>query len=166
MEYLDIEELSYWEKNKEVREITESNWNKLVADIKRNGILTPFDIDQNHVVYDGNNRKKATEQIISEGITTAENGKDLRRIPVTIHEITTEAQKWELALKGNEQFANWNQEGLSNYMPEFEDELDLSLINIEFYEPETIEDQLEPDKPKEKKAKEVTCPECNNKFTI
>lgn len=166
MEYRHIDTLSFWAKNQEVREITESNWHKLIADIKRNGILEPFKIGEDGVVYDGNNRLKATRQIIVEGQTTSENGKDLTQIPVNIYTPQTEANKWELALKGNEQFANWNQEGLSNYMPEFENELDLSLINIDFIEPESIDDQLEEDPPKTPKKKQVTCPACQHQFEV
>ena len=167
MEYKNVMELSFWEKNQAVREITDANWNKLVADIKRNGILEPFKIGEDGIVYDGNNRLKAIRQIIGEGITASENGKDLSQVPVNIYNPVSEAQKWELALKGNEQFANWNQKGLENYMPEFENELDLSLINIDFIEPESIDDQLEEEPPtsKEKKLKEVICPNCQTKFT-
>lgn len=167
MEYRDINLLTFWSKNHEVRQISDENWNKLIADIKRNGILEPFKIGQDNTVYDGNNRLKATRQIIAEGVTQAENGKSLMQVPVNIYDPQTEAAKWELALKGNEQFANWNQEGLSTYMPEFENELDLSLINIDFIEPESIDDQLEeePKTPPSKKLKEFTCPECGHKFT-
>lgn len=166
-EYKNINELSFWTKNQQVREISEENWNKLIADIKRNSILEPFKIGTDNTVYDGNNRLKAARTIIAEGITQAENGKSLIEVPVIIYDPQTEASKWELALKGNEQFANWNQEGLANYMPEFENDLDLSLINIDFVEPESIDDQLEDESniSKSKNPKEYTCPNCQTKFT-
>ncbi len=169
MELRDVNTLSFWTKNSEVREISEENWNKLIADIKRNGILEPFKIGDDGTVYDGNNRLKAVRQIIAEGITASENGQDLTQIKVNTYSPQTEAQKWEIALKGNEQFANWNQEGLANYMPEFEEELDLSLINIDFVSPESIDDQLEVSKQQtggNKSPREAICPKCGEKFVL
>lgn len=185
MEQRDVMTLSFWEKNAAVREITQENWDKLVADIQRNGVLQPFKVDATGIVYDGNNRLKALRTLLAKGITQTENGQDLTHVPVIIYPIEKESDKWEIALKSNEQFANWNSHELANYMPEFEDDLDISLINVDFWKPESLDEQLDvpetlPQAPAEPPSdttaptdtqqgsytREVICPNCNTKFTL
>ena len=167
----------HWDKNEQVRTISESNWLKLLADYKRNGRRDPLKVDTEFIVYDGNHGLKAITQLISEGILSAENGKSLEWLEADIRNPQTEAQKWEIALTGNEGFASWNRETLPNFTSEFENELDLSLINIDFMEPLNFEEQIDlsakqdfSDKNKEIDAGELAknlnmkCPKCGFEF--
>ena len=168
--YRNYTELTNWDKNESAREISTDNWAKLLLSIRREGIKTPFKVDENGIVYDGNNRLKGIREITAGGTTTAENGKDLLQVPCILETPTTEAQKWDLALSGNEQFASWNQDGLTTFLPEFENDLDLSLYNVDFFEPESMLEQIEEgdgaiEGKTPKTPKEVECPECHAKFT-
>lgn len=162
-------DLINWDKNNDARIITETNWEKLKADIKRRGVREALKIGADNTVYDGNNRLKAVNFWLAQDIHTADNGVSFDILPVEVYDTPTEAAKWELALTGNEQFASWNRNILSNYLPEFEDTLELSLYNIEFDDPQSFDEQLDDeatDKPtKEKTKKDITCPNCNHIFT-
>lgn len=176
--------LKQWDKNKEARNISEVNRIKLHDDILLNGILDEFKIDATGVTYDGNNRLGIVNELIGEGTLSASNGKSLEWVPVKIYPVETEADKWKIAFRGNEHFASWNAEGLNKYLADFEDDLDLSLFNIDFSEPKSIEDTLkameqayndtEAAKEEAKEAGEVnpsiqdvkiaTCPQCGHQF--
>lgn len=164
--YRAVTDLKNWERNQQIRKISNDNWEKLLLSVRREGIKEPFKIGEDNTVYDGNNRLKGLYYLIGEGVTTAENGKDLQQVPCLVSNPQTEAQKIDLALTGNEQFAAWDQDGLMNYMPEFENDLDLNLFNVDFDDAQSINDQVEIEestKPK-REPKEVTCPACSNKF--
>ncbi len=167
--YKVYNELTEWPKNKDLRTITEDNYQKLLLALRKEGIKDPFKIGQDNIVYDGNNRLRAINELIASGVLHAENGKDLQQIPVIIENPQTEAQKVDLALTGNEQFASWNQYGLMNYLPEFENDLDMNLFNVDFFTPQSIEDQViekeEPQAPEGNKQPQlVQCPQCSTQF--
>lgn len=170
-EYWHISLLSNWEKNNKVRIITSANWLKLLADVKHNGIESPFEIDQdNGNVYDGNNRLKGLNALIDSGVTHADSGQELVWVPVNPKTYTDEVAKWRVALKRNEQFASWNQDELANFAPEFELHIDTSTINLNFNDPLSLGEQIMPDLSKDapklpKEKKEVTCPACQEVFT-
>ena len=167
--------LHRWEKNKKARFITDEKRQQLSADLKRNGIKDAFKVGEDGTIYDGNHRDEEIEKWLAEGIIQSESGQFLDWIPCTIVYPKTEAEKWDYALSRNEQFAQWSREGLEEYLPEFEDELDLSLINVDFEEQLNLDEQLtmneetsdneEEDNPK-RKEQEVECPNCSHKFTI
>lgn len=166
--YKPYTELFNWERNTTIRTISTDNFEKLLQAIRREGIKEAFKIGQDNTVYDGNNRLKGLNQIIAEGTTTAQNGVDLTQVPCVMYNPQTEGQKADLALSGNEQFAAWDKDGLMNYLPEIENELDMSLYNVDFFEPESILEQIEEvaDEPSGSSApKQVTCPNCNHQFT-
>lgn len=159
--------LKNWDKNNEARMITEENWNKLVASIQREGIKDPLKIDNDGVVYDGNNRVKALIQVL-----TMPQHHASEWVSVDIRHPKNEAEKWDIALSGNGQFAQWSQDGLSNYMPEFENELDISLYNVNFFDPKGFDEFTNPEEETtaEKqiggnKDKSIKCPQCGHVFT-
>lgn len=167
--YKDYSELKNWEKNSSARYISSDNFEKLVLSIRKKGITDKFKIDEAGIVYDGNNRLKALKRLIDEEhITNAENGSDLKLVPCIVTYPESESDKWDIALSSNGQYASWSQEGLSNYLPEFEEELDLSLYNVDFFEHESMIDQLEDVKDEEKtggkQEEQIQCPECGHKF--
>lgn len=167
MEYRDISQLHNWDKNNLARQITDVNWNKLITDIKRRGVKDAFKIAQDGTVYDGNHRLKALNHWIAQGTTIADNGVSLTQVPIEVIDPQSETEKWEVAFTGNEGFASWNRDGLTSYQGEWE-ALELSLFNIEFDDPESIDEQLfeEEHAPRDKKPKEVECPECHSKFIV
>jgi hypothetical protein len=168
MEQRKTVDLINWDKNNDARIITETNWEKLKADIKRRGVREALKIGADNTVYDGNNRLKAVMYWIAQDIHQADNGMTLDALPVEVYDTPTEASKWELALTGNEQFASWNKNTLSNYLSDFEDTLELSLFNIEFDDPQSFDEQLadegEEKTPKDKTKKEIICPNCQTPF--
>lgn len=169
---MTLDQLHTWDKNEASRLITADNFSKLKADIQRNGIEEALIVGPDGTVYNGNHRLKALLELAKENITTANNGKALNDVPVVVKEINSEADKWRAALVGNSQYAQWS-EGLSNFLPEFENDVDVALINVNFGTPLSIENQLDvssdDDKsgdPKQKKLKELQCPNCGHSFTI
>lgn len=164
--YRAVTDLKNWERNQQIRKISTDNWEKLLLSLRREGVKEPFKIGEDNTVYDGNNRLKGVYFLIAEGVVTAENGVDLQQIPCLVSNPQTEAQKIDLALTGNEQFASWDQDGLMNYMPEFENDLDLSLFNVDFNDSFSINDQVETEEQSKSKRepKEIECPNCNHKF--
>lgn len=184
--YWHILKLKEWSKNRTARTISQNNYNKLKDDIALNGVEEEFSIGEDGVVYDGNNRLRVLQELIGEGTKVAHNGRDLEWVPVKLEHPKTEADKWRIALRGNEHFATWDADGLNNFLPEFEDEIDLTLFNITFAEPksinETLEDmesrynQTEEEKRAAKEAAEVNpnvsevrtakCPECGHEFEV
>lgn len=167
--YVNIKDLSNWEKNDKVRSISPKNFQKLVASIYRSGIKSPLKIGEDGIVYDGNHRLKALYQLQADEVTTTKSGHLLELVPVTISNPQSEVEKWELALSGNSPYAYWNSDGLSNYLPEFEDELDMSLYNIDFFDPESMEEQLteeeEEKKEEPQKVNFIICPNCQHEFS-
>lgn len=169
MDYKNISELHEWDKNKEVRQITEANFLKLKANIKRNGIESVFKILEDGTVLDGNHRLRVIQALLNEGVTTTDNGHDITQVPYEIKQTSSEADKWRIALNGNSEYASYT-ENLSNYMPEFENEIDLSLINVDFSTPASLDEYFPVDDPEkevkpQKEPREIECPACHDKFT-
>lgn len=175
--------LSNWGKNEEYRLLKQKDWLRLLKSVNKSGVKTKFEIDIDGTVYDGNNRLKAINELISEGVLLAENGKELEWVPVCVHEVpVSEADEIKLATKGNSDsvFAYWNKDTVANNKELFIDvEDDLFFFNepvtfgevFETYEiNETSESgttESDNSAPVEiETVREVTCPNCTTKFTI
>lgn len=173
--YRHYTQLHKWDKNDKVTLITEDNWLKLLADIKKNGVVSVVKIGDDNTVYDGNHRLEAVKELIEkQGVQTSDNGIDLSYLPIQIFTPQTEAEKWRIALISHSDYRSWNREQLANYHPEFE-ELDLSLINIDFFDPSSPDfwngkDTSDEDDSMQGSAsstpREVICPACQHRFTI
>lgn len=169
--YRHYTRIKLWEKNQEITTISTANWLKLIASIKKHGVMEDLQVGDDDIAYDGNHRLKATIHIVeSEGITVAENGVDLTYLPIKLVHPKTEADKWHIALMAHSEYREWNKDGIANYSIEFENELDLSLINIDFSEPISLDSIVdvssEPNDKKETNPTQVTCPQCQHQFTI
>ncbi len=168
--------LRKWDKNLEYRQITSKGWVRLVKSVKKNGIKRAFEVDTEGTVYDGNNRLEGIYDLLKQGITTAENGKDLQWVPVMIHRVPeTDAEALEIAAVGNgdKDFATWNKDAVANHKDIFEQVTDYQDLvfdgedaitfgdTFEFYtEDPIITDEAPPTKPKDP----IVCPQCSHSF--
>ncbi len=170
--------LSNWDKNKELRILLEKDWLRLLKSIKKHGVKDVFEISENGTVYDGNHRLRAINELISEGITTADNGKSIEWVPVTVNTPQNEVEELQLAMKGNDKdFAIWNKEAVANnkeifiQVPDFED------YSFDFNDPvtfgevfasydEVTEEQGETSESEKKEEQpiEIVCPHCHERF--
>lgn len=136
--------LSNWYKNEELRILKEKDWLRLLKSIKKNGIKQTFEIDERGTVYDGNHRLRAINELISEGVSLAENGKDLEWIPVHINTPKNEVEELALALKGNDQeFAVWNKDAVANNKELFEQVEGFEDYSFSYDDPITFGDVFE-----------------------
>lgn len=181
-----ISKLHEWEKNKLARTITDTNFRRLKDSISIHGIDDTFKILPDGTVLDGNNRLRALLDLMDGGVAKSSSGKELAWVPVIVVDAKTEADKWRYALERNGHYASWDPDGLNNFLPEFEEELDLTLFNIEFREPKSIDqtltemekaaEQVETEKKEAKEATEVNpnvtetkvakCPNCGHEFDV
>lgn len=168
--------LSNWSKNEEYRILKEKDWLRLLKSLKKKGIRQAFEIDINGVTYDGNNRLKGINELVSEGVSRAENGRDLEWVPVNVHEApANESEEVRLAAIGNgdKDFATWNKDAVANHKEYFESIEDYEDLVFDFTDPVTFgdvfdtyeEETIEESGSIEKKQKEVVCPNCSHKFT-
>lgn len=167
--------INRWADNEKYRTIFEKDWERLGKSLKKYGVKTPFEIDENGTVYDGNNRHKRLEHLIRDGITTADNGKALEWIPVTINPVPqNDIEALTIAAKGNgdKNFAIWNKDAIVNEKDKFDQIEDIEDLVFDFEEPETFDETFEyleedsDDTPKHKALKAVKCPQCSHEFTI
>lgn len=163
--------LSNWGKNSELRLLKEKDWLRLLKSIKKYGVKDIFEINENGTVYDGNHRLRAVNELISEGVTEAENGKSLEWIPVNINHPQSEVEELALAMKGNDKdFAIWNKDAVANYKELFESVPDYEDYSFSFDDPTTFGDVFEvyaddvivEEEEQPKKEKEPICEKCTN----
>lgn len=159
--------LSNWSKNEDYRILKEKDWLRLLKSIKKYGVKLPFEIDINGTTYDGNHKLKAVNELVSQGISKAENGKELEWIPVNVHPVPSdEAEEVKLAAIGNgdKDFATWNRDAVANHKDFFESIPDYEDLVFDFEDPVTFGDVFETYEEMDEPVKEKreTCQACLN----
>ena len=111
--------------------------------------------------------------LVSQGIRQAENGKSLEWVPVNIHNPHNEIEQLAIAAEGNnDDFAIWNKDAVPNYKQVFEQIPGYEDMSFDFEDPvtfgevfETYNDiNLDEEIKSKKEPKQVTCPNCQEKF--
>lgn len=164
-----ITKLKKWPKNEEYRMIRQDGWERLKKSVKKNGIKSPWQVDSEGTIYDGNNRYEAIQYWLANDTTTADNGASLEWVPVEVHRVPqSDTEALEIAVKGNgdKDFAIWNKDAVANQKDLFDQIEDVEDMVFDFDDAVTFDETFdyleeEPEEKPEKQAKEK-CEKCEN----
>ncbi|MCC0654221.1 ParB N-terminal domain-containing protein [Clostridioides sp. ES-S-0001-03] len=156
--YLNLEDIKPYANNPRNNEYAVE---KVVNSIKKFGFNNPITIDKNNIIVTGHTRYEASKIL------------DLKQVPCMVLEDLTDEEIRAYRLADNKvgEFSDWEFDKLTKELAEIEN-IDMSNLgfNIHMFEDLGVidadfilDEELEE---KEKKAKIVKCPHCNEEFEV
>ncbi|UDN56672.1 ParB N-terminal domain-containing protein [Clostridioides sp. ES-S-0010-02] len=156
--YLNLEDIKPYENNPRNNEYAVE---KVVNSIKEFGFNNPITIDKNNIIVTGHTRYEASKIL------------GLKQVPCMVLEDLTDEEIRAYRLADNKvgEFSDWEFDKLTKELAEIEN-IDMSNLgfNIHMFEDLGVidadfilDEELEE---KEKKAKIVKCPHCNEEFEV
>ena len=151
----------------DLKELSESNFNKLKQSILRHGITFPFFVwqsDGTNYILDGTQRDRVLKRM-------ADDGYQVPALPCALIDAKDRREAAEKILLISSQYGKMTNNSLEDFLAEndldlseLQNELELSSIDLEFFrgsdfEPSTADDQGRLDK-----KNPVQCPECGHEF--
>jgi len=151
----------------DLKELSESNFNKLRQGILRHGITFPFFVWQNdskNYILDGTQRDRVLTRMAEEGLT-------IPQLPCALIEAKDRKEAAEKILLISSQYGKMTNNSLEEFLTEndldlseLNDELELSSIDLEFFREANFEPVNADQQGRLDKKNPVTCPECGHEF--
>ena len=144
-----IAKLQNWDKNP--RTITEKDFERLVAQIKKHGVYKPLIVNQDGIIVGGNMRFKALQYL------------EVSEVWVSVVQTKDEAEMLEIALSDNDRAGSYDEEALAEMVSLYP--IDTELYKIDTGKLMSLEDltnKFGPE-PEEDEAPEVEAGEAESK---
>ena len=151
----------------DLKELSESNFNKLKQSIVRHGITFPFFVwqnDANNYILDGTQRDRVLTRM-------AEEGFHIPALPCALIEAKNRKQAAEKILLISSQYGKMTNDSLEQFLAEndlnlteLNDELELPSIDLEFFRDADFQPVNADDQGRLDKKNPVTCPNCGHEF--
>lgn len=147
--YANINDLSEWSQNKELRAVGPDAFRRLKAQIQDLGEYKPLLCTPEGIVLGGNTRLRAYREL---GYT---------RLWVSIINTRDKNDLIKYNLSDNDNVGLYNENGLANLLSDYE--LNLEDYAVDFDEPSVLAD-ITPEEKSERTVKLYTCPSCGHEF--
>lgn len=140
-----VSELQEWDKNQTIRGITEARYKQLKSDIERDGFQDVLKVAADgKTVIGGNHRLKILKEL------------EISEIPVIVTDAKTDKEIFSRALRDNEEFAYYEEQGLAELAISLElNPLELESFELHLSKPTNLKvviDDLSPEEVKEDEA--------------
>jgi hypothetical protein len=162
---LDLDQLTPMQGD--LKELSQSNFNKLKQSILRHGITFPFFVwqsDGSNYILDGTQRDRVLTRMAEEGFHIA-------ALPCALIEAKDRKQAAEKILLISSQYGKMTNNSLEQFLSEndldlmeLNDELELPSIDLEFFRGADFEPVSADEQGRLDKKNPVTCPACGNEF--
>jgi hypothetical protein len=151
----------------DLKELFESNFNKLKQSILRHGITFPFLVwqdDGKNYILDGTQRDRVLTKM-------AEEGFQIPALPCALIEAKDRKEAAEKILLISSQYGKITNNSLEQFLSEndldltaLNDELELPSIDLEFFREADFQPVSADDQGRLDKKNPVSCPECGHEF--
>lgn len=145
-----------WLQSKELKTISDESFSKLKESLKQNGFIQPFNVwfdeeEGKWFILDGHHRRKAMLELEAEGTSID------RLLPANVINCKDRKEAIKFLLLYSSEYAHTTSSGLENWLSEeniditeFEGEIDIEPVEIEFDEPEQVKETLPEEEPEVK----------------
>src|SRR5690242_12855222 len=151
----------------DLKELSESSFNKLKQSILRHGITFPFFVWQNdgtNFILDGTQRDRVLTKMGEEGF-------HIPALPCALIEAKDRKEAAEKILLISSQYGKMTNDSLEQFLSEndldllkLNDELELPSIDLEFFRGADFQPVSADEQGRLDKKNPVTCPECGHEF--
>jgi len=151
----------------DLKELSQTNFNKLKQSILRHGITFPFFVwqsDGTNYILDGTQRDRVLTRMAEEGFT-------IPPLPCALIEAKDRKEAAEKILLISSQYGRMTNNSLEQFLAEndldlteLNDELELPSIDLEFFRDADFQPVSADHQGRLDKKNPVTCPECGHEF--